>query len=113
MMDSVTAVSGSGPAYVFLFVEAWMEAAKKLGFNEAEAKLLVNKTLLGSAQLLDQAAWTASELYQFDATKFRVMVTSKGGTTEAAMEVLLKVKLDQLMKKALLAAKKRAKELAK
>jgi pyrroline-5-carboxylate reductase len=105
MMDSVTAVSGSGPAYVFLFVEAWMTAAKKLGFNEAEAKLLVDKTLLGSATLLNQAAWTASEL--------RVKVTSKGGTTQAAMDVFLKGKFDQLMNKALLAAKKRSKELSK
>lgn len=105
MMDSVTAVSGSGPAYVFLFVEAWMAAAKKMGFKEAEAKLLVDKTLLGSAILLNQAAWTASEL--------RVKVTSKGGTTQAAMDVFSKGKFDQLIYKALLAAKKRSKELAK
>lgn len=105
MMDSVTAISGSGPAYVFLFVEAWIAAAKKLGFKEAEAKLLVYKTLLGSAKLLNQAAWTASEL--------RVKVTSKGGTTQAAMDVFSKAKFDGLIYKALLAAKKRAKELAK
>ena len=49
MMDAVTAVSGSGPAYVFLFVEQWINAAMSLGFSQAEAKQLVYKTLLGSA----------------------------------------------------------------
>ncbi len=105
MIDAVTAVSGSGPAYVFLFVEQWINAAKKLGFNEPQAKQLVYKTLLGSAHLLDQSPFEASDL--------RVKVTSKGGTTQAAMDVFSKGKFDQLMFKALLAAKKRAKELAK
>jgi pyrroline-5-carboxylate reductase len=105
MIDAVTAVSGSGPAYVFLFVEQWMAAAKKLGFNEAEAKKLVYKTLIGSAHLLEQS--------EFDAATLRVKVTSKKGTTEAALNVFAKGKFDQLVKNALLAAKKRAGELAK
>ena len=105
MMDALTAVSGSGPAYVFLFVEQWINAAMKLGFNQLQAKQLVYKTLLGSAYLLEQS--------KFDAAQLRVKVTSKGGTTQAAMDVFLKGKFDQLMKDALTAAKKRAKELAK
>ena len=100
MMDAVTAVSGSGPAYVFLFVEQWMAAARALGFKESEAKALVYKTLLGSAHLLEKS--------EFNAAALRVKVTSKGGTTQAAMEVFSKGKFDQLMKQALLAAKNRA-----
>ena len=105
MIDEVTAISGSGPAYVFLFVEQWINAAMKLGFDQFQAKQLVYKTLLGSAHLLEQSPFDASEL--------RVKVTSKGGTTQAAMDVFSKGKFDQLIYKALLAAKKRAKELAK
>lgn len=105
MMDAVTAVSGSGPAYVFLLVEQWINAAVKLGFAPLQAKQLVYKTLLGSAHLLEQSPFDASEL--------RAKVTSKGGTTQAAMDVFSKGKFDQLMHRALLAAKKRAKELAK
>ena len=105
MIDAVTAVSGSGPAYVFLFVEQWINAAIKLGFNGSQAKQLVYKTLLGSAHLLEQS--------QFEAADLRVKVTSKGGTTQAALDVFSKRRFDQLMKDALSAAKKRAKELAK
>ena len=105
MMDAVTAVSGSGPAYVFLFVEQWINAAMKLGFDRLQAKRLVYKTLLGSAHLLEQS--------QLDASELRAKVTSKGGTTQAAMDVFSKAKFDGLIYKALLAAKKRAKELAK
>ncbi len=105
MMDAVTAVSGSGPAYVFLFVEQWMAAAQSLGFKESEAKALVYKTLLGSAHLLEKSA--------FDAAALRLKVASKGGTTQAAMDVFAKRKFDQIMKQALLAAKKRAKEMSK
>jgi len=105
MIDAVTAVSGSGPAYVFLFVEEWINTALKLGFDKAQAKQLVYKTLSGSAHLLEQS--------QFDAGELRVKVTSKGGTTQAALDVFAKGKFDQLMYKALSAAKKRSKELAK
>ncbi len=104
-MDAITAVSGSGPAYVFLFVEQWIAAARSLGLSEENAKSLVYGTLVGSAHLLLKAGFTASEL--------RTKVTSKGGTTQAAMDVFSKGKFDQLMQKALLAAKKRAGELAK
>jgi pyrroline-5-carboxylate reductase len=104
MIDAITAVSGSGPAYVFLFVEQWMSAAVSLGFSPEEAKQLVYKTLLGSAHLLEKS--------ELDASTLRFKVTSKGGTTQAAMDIFLKGKFDKLMKDALTAAKKRAKELA-
>ncbi|MDE2222492.1 MAG: pyrroline-5-carboxylate reductase [Candidatus Omnitrophica bacterium] len=105
MMDALTAVSGSGPAYVFLLVEQWVAAARKLGFKEAEAKQLVYRTLIGSAHLLEKS--------EFDAATLRVKVTSKGGTTQAAIDVFFKGKLDRLVEAALAAAKKRAGELAK
>ena len=105
MLDAVTAVSGSGPAYVFLFVEQWINASVKLGFDQQQAKQLVYKTLLGSAHLLEKS--------QFNAGELRVKVTSKGGTTQAALDVFTKGKFDQLMNKSLFAAKKRAKDLAK
>jgi pyrroline-5-carboxylate reductase len=105
MMDALTAVSGSGPAYLFLFVEQWMAAAKKLGFKDAEAKQLVYKTLLGSAHLLEKSEFSPKEL--------RTKVTSKGGTTQAALDVLSKGKFDKLMKDALTAAARRAEQLCK
>jgi pyrroline-5-carboxylate reductase len=106
MIDAVTAVSGSGPAYVFLFVEQWINATIKLGFDRSQAKQLVYKTLLGSTHLLEKS--------EFDAAILRAKVTSKGGTTEAAMKVFFKSNaFSKLMKDALSAAKKRAKELAR
>ncbi len=105
MLDAVTAVSGSGPAYVFLFVEQWLAAAKALGFKQAEAKELVYQTLIGSAHLLKKS--------EFDAGTLREKVTSKGGTTQAALEVFAKNKFNQTVKNALFAASKRAKALSK
>ncbi len=105
MMDAVTAVSGSGPAYLFLFVEQWIASAKKLGFKETEAKQLVYKTLLGSAHLLEKS--------EFEAAALRTKVASKGGTTEAALNVFKRNQFDQIFKVAVAAAHKRAKELAK
>jgi pyrroline-5-carboxylate reductase len=102
-MDAVTAVSGSGPAYVFLFVEYWIAAAISLGLSENDAKELVWVTLIGSAHLVRN----------FDARELRERVTSKGGTTEAAMKVFEKNNFGKLMKDALTAAKNRSKELAK
>jgi pyrroline-5-carboxylate reductase len=104
-IDAITAVSGSGPAYVFLLAECWIKAAKSVGLKDDEAKVLVYQTLLGSANLLAQSSFSAEEL--------RLKVTSKGGTTQAAMDVFFKGKIDTLMKQALLAAKNRAKQLAK
>jgi pyrroline-5-carboxylate reductase len=77
MMDAVTAVSGSGPAYVFYFVEAMQQAARELGFNEAVARNLVIDTFLGAAKLAQDSSDDVSIL--------RARVTSKNGTTERAL----------------------------
>ncbi len=105
MMDAVTAVSGSGPAYVFLFVESMMRAAGKLGFNEKEARGLVYKTLTGSAEMLMKSEDTAEAL--------RIKVTSKGGTTQAATDVFMAKDMMGMFEAALKAARQRAKELSR
>ena len=79
-MDAVTAVSGSGPAYVFLFIEALQQAGKDLGFDDEQARRLAIETVLGAAQLAAQSPDPASVL--------RERVTSKGGTTAAALAVM-------------------------
>jgi pyrroline-5-carboxylate reductase len=76
-MDAVTAVSGSGPAYVFLFIEALQQAGKELGLTPAQARQLSIETVLGAAKLAAQSDEASSVL--------RERVTSKGGTTEAAL----------------------------
>ncbi len=77
MIDAATAISGSGPAYVFYLAEAMKEGAMELGFDENQADVLATRTLLGASTLLDQSNDTAREL--------RRKVTSPGGTTEAAL----------------------------
>ena len=77
MMDAVTAVSGSGPAYVFLFIEALQQAARELGFDAAAARRLALDTFLGAARLADASSDDVSVL--------RARVTSKNGTTERAL----------------------------
>jgi pyrroline-5-carboxylate reductase len=76
-MDGVTALSGSGPAYVFLFIEAMQQAAAELGFTPEQGRQLAIETVQGAAQLAAQSSEPASLL--------RERVTSKGGTTEAAL----------------------------
>lgn len=80
MMDAITAVSGSGPAYVFLFLEALQQGAEELGFNPDEARRLAQATVLGAAQLAADSAEPPEVLRQ--------RVTSKAGTTEAALNVM-------------------------
>jgi len=105
LIDAITAVSGSGPAYVFLFMEYLMKAARSLGLNEALARELVIETFSGSVHLLKEK--------KLDPAVLRVKVTSKGGTTQAAMDVFAEKHLEQIIESALSAAKNRAKELAK
>jgi pyrroline-5-carboxylate reductase len=76
-MDAVTAVSGSGPAYVFYFIEALETAARELGFDEAAARQLAVETFVGASKLAEASSEPVSVLRQ--------RVTSKGGTTEAAL----------------------------
>ncbi len=104
-IDAVTAVSGSGPAYVFYFMECFLKAAEKLGLNKKLARQLVDQTLRGSTNLLLNQEEEASVLRQ--------RVTSKGGTTQAALDVFFKDNLEGTFTKALKAAAKRAKELSK
>jgi pyrroline-5-carboxylate reductase len=104
-MDAITAVSGSGPAYVFLFVECFIKAAQDLGLAPVQAKDLVYRTLTGSAHLLEKAPE--------DAATLRAKVTSKGGTTQAAMDVFTGEQLDRIFRDALVAARNRARKLAK
>ena len=104
-MDAVTAVSGSGPGYIFYFVECLEKAAWSLGLSPALAKELVAQTLKGSVRLLEQSGEGADVL--------RARVTSKGGTTQAALAVFEKHKMGKIIQQALAAARKRAKELSK
>ncbi len=77
-MDAVTAISGSGPAYVFYFIESLQLAGRALGFSDAEARILAIETFAGAAKLAESSADPASVL--------RERVTSKGGTTAAALD---------------------------
>ena len=105
LIDVTTAVSGSGPAYVFLMVEALAHAAEAEGMPRAEAEKLARATIMGAGALLGADRRMPSEL--------RRDVTSPGGTTEAALKILMKPDgLNRLMARAVSAANKRAGELA-
>ena len=103
-LDIVTALSGSGPAYVFHMIEAMTEAAVKLGLDEDSAKALAIQTVYGAASLVKETGEEAADL--------RVKVTSPNGTTQAGLESLYKSNLKEVMFKALEAAKKRSIELS-
>lgn len=103
-IDTVTAVSGSGPAYVFLLVEALADAAREQGLPAATADRLARATISGAGALLDADPRAASAL--------RADVTSPHGTTEAALQVLMKNgALCVLMRSAVAAARRRAEKL--
>jgi pyrroline-5-carboxylate reductase len=103
-IDAVTALSGSGPAYLFLMVEALTEAGVAQGLPRAAATRLARATVSGAGALLDADKSAAADL--------RKAVTSPGGTTEAALKILMaKDGLAALMRRALTAARKRAEEL--
>jgi pyrroline-5-carboxylate reductase len=106
LMDAVTAVSGSGPAYVFLLAEELARAGVAAGLPEALATKLARETVAGSGELLHRSDLATATLRQ--------NVTSPGGTTAAALEVLMgKDGLHSLLTRAVAAATKRSKELAK
>ena len=105
LMDAVTAVSGSGPAYVFLLAECLAEAAVAAGLPADLARLLAERTVSGAGALLAQAP--------DDAAQLRRNVTSPGGTTEAALSVLMGTDgLSPLMTRAVRAATERSRALA-
>ena len=106
LIDAVTAISGSGPAYFFLFLLVFESIAKEIGFNKAESRNLILDTAKGSLELVKNEVNIRTLINS---------VTSKGGTTEAALEVLEKKNkgLYDLMKKAINSADKRAQNLSK
>jgi pyrroline-5-carboxylate reductase len=103
LMDAVTAISGSGPAYFFYIMEAMQTVGEELGLDKEAARLLVLQTALGAATMAIESDLTASEL--------RRNVTSPGGTTEKAISVFDAQGLATIIKQALLAADKRSEEL--
>ncbi|MES2202524.1 MAG: pyrroline-5-carboxylate reductase [candidate division FCPU426 bacterium] len=104
-MDAVTALSGSGPAYVFLFMEALQAAGLKLGLNAEQSFSLAARTISGAAAMI--------EARQDDPATLRKKVTSPGGTTEAALKVFESGDLRGLVEKAMRAANDRSKELGR
>lgn len=104
LLDSVTALSGSGPAYYFLVMEAMQAAAEKLGLNADTTRQLTIQTALGAATLASQSAEDLSVLRQ--------RVTSPGGTTERAINTFMDNHLTEIFGKAMQAAFDRSKELA-
>jgi len=105
LMDAVTAVSGSGPAYVFLLAEVLAQAGVAAGLPASLAQKLARETVAGSGELLHRSP--------LDAAVLRENVTSPGGTTAAALEVLTAPNgLKNLMEKAVAAATARSRQLA-
>ncbi len=103
MIDKATAVHGSGPAYLFLFVEAFIDAAIEIGIPRQTAQQLVLQTVIGAGNLIAQSGKEPAEL--------RRMVTSRGGTTEAALEVFQEGDFNRLVARAIAAAYQRSREL--
>jgi len=103
LIPAVTAVSGSGPAYVFALAAAMQEAARELDIDQSTARVLVEQTIVGSGRLLDELGRGAADLQR--------AVTSPGGTTAAALEVMGKNEFQRIMIAALTAARDRAVEL--
>ena len=103
-IDALSTISGSGPAYVFLLVEEFTKAAERMGFDEAQARLLAEETFTGATALM-----AASDV---DPAELRRRVTSPKGTTERAVAVLQDARLDDTFTTAAEAALARAKELA-
>ena len=104
-MHAITALSGSGPAYFFHFVECLSHAGQKLGLSPEGAQKLAEETFFGSAELLRKSTETPEEL--------RKKVTSPGGTTFAALENLEQNDFSGIIEKALFSAEKRSRELGK
>ncbi|HEY8035395.1 MAG TPA: pyrroline-5-carboxylate reductase [Methylobacter sp.] len=104
-LDAVTAVSGSGPAYYFLLMEAMEKAALELGLSQETARLLVQQTALGAAKIALESAESPEQL--------RKRVTSPGGTTQQAIETFEQGGFVELVSKALHAARDRSIEMSK
>ena len=105
LLDAVTAVSGSGPAYVFYFIEALEQAARELGLDPEQAHKLALSTFVGAARLAEESGE--------DVALLRERVTSRGGTTEAALASMQAGGIKEAIVRAIRAADARAKELGK
>ena len=103
-LDSVTAISGSGPAYIYYIMNAMIDAAEELGLERNNAQKLVAQTIIGAGE-------TGKDINNL--TNEIVKVSSKGGTTEKAINVFKQKKLDAVIKQAIKSAHKRSKELSK
>ena len=103
-IDALSTISGSGPAYVYLLIEEFTKAAIGMGFDESDAREMVEQTFIGATALLEASGEEPTEL--------RRRVTSPKGTTERAIAVLQDARLDQTFAEAAAAALARAKELA-
>lgn len=104
LLDAVTALSGSGPAYFFYLIEAMMEAGQSLGLNEAQARELTVATAAGAAKLISKSDQSAQAL--------RLAVTSKGGTTEAAINTLQQHDMKKIIETAIKNAATRSQQLS-
>lgn len=104
-IDASTGISGSGPAYVFYFMQSMMEAALKMGFSTNDSKVLVSKTFEGAVDLFNQSDLSPNSWME--------RVASKGGTTRAALDSMEDNNVKELIKDAAYAAFNRAVELGK
>jgi pyrroline-5-carboxylate reductase len=107
LMDAATAVTGSGPAYLFYLAESMERAAMEMGFNPEDARKLVRQTIIGAASMMGEPMANQSP------AELREAVTSKGGTTAAAAEVLDKLHVHDAVVQAMLAARNRGRELSR
>ena len=105
LIDASTGISGSGPAYVFYFMQSMMEAALQMGFSQNESKVLVSQTFTGAIELFNQS--------NLSPDSWMKKVASKGGTTQAALDSMDENNVNELIKEAAFAAFKRAVELGK
>jgi len=104
MLDAVTALSGSGPAYIFYIIESLIEAGMEMGLSEDDARKLVSQTVLGAARMFVETGESPQVL--------RAKVTSPGGTTEAALKYLEEKGFQKILIAAVKEAAKRSKELS-
>ena len=104
-MDWVTAVSGSGPAYIFYMIESMTAAGVKGGLSEKTALKLVTQTVYGAARMVQETGKSPEEL--------RIQVTSPGGTTQAALEKMAELGFKEIVEKAMIAAAERGAEIRK
>lgn len=104
-IDASTGISGSGPAYIFYFMQAMMDAAKKMGFSDEDARLLVGQTFAGAVELFNSDTLSPED--------WMAKVASKGGTTRAALDSMDNNNVNALIQEAAYAAFRRAEELGK